>query len=119
MFCLPGEVRGDSFTFIVSYFSGRRGTETISKRNERERKRVRLISEGFCELRKHVVIQPRNRKLPKLQILRRAILYIKNLEEMIRESDLQNASAGNRLSDGMCPTRPSEIPVTISCSEIM
>ncbi|CAB3977675.1 achaete-scute homolog 1-like [Paramuricea clavata] len=90
------------------YKRGRRGKETISRRNERERRRVRQISEGFCELRKRLMIQPRNRKLPKLQILRKAILYIKNLQDMIRESDLQNASARNRLA--ACPTTPSEMP---------
>ena len=78
------------------YRRGRRGKDTVSKRNERERRRVRLISEGFGELRKHLMIPPGNRKLPKLQILRKAILYIQNLEDMIRESDLQNSSAGNR-----------------------
>jgi hypothetical protein len=93
------------------YFTGRRGKETISRRNERERRRVRQISEGFCELRKRLMIQPRNRKLPKLQILRKAILYIKNLQDMIRESDLQNASDRNRLA--ACPTTPSEMPVTL------
>ena len=109
------------FIFIASlvFFSGRRGKETVSKRNERERRRVRLISEGFCELRKHLMIKPCNRKLPKLQILRRAILYIKNLEEIIRESDLQNASAQNRLCSRPATVTASEIPVTITCNVLM
>jgi hypothetical protein len=111
---LWAEMETASFQFgIISclYFTGRRGKETISRRNERERRRVRQISEGFCELRKRLMIQPRNRKLPKLQILRKAILYIKNLQDMIRESDLQNASDRNRLA--ACPTTPSEMPVTL------
>ena len=103
-------VETENHFVIFIYFTGRRGKETVSKRNARERRRVRLISEGFCELRKHLMIQPCNRKLPKLQILRNAILYIKSLEDMIRESDLQNASVGNRVA--ACPTTtPTEIPV--------
>ena len=104
---------------IACVFSGRRDRETVSKRNERERRRVRLISEGFCELRKHLMIKPCNRKLPKLQILRRAILYIKNLEEIIRESDLQNASPQNRLCSRPATVTASEIPVTITCNVLM
>ena len=106
-------ISGNIISVRISYLkTGRRGKDTVSKRNERERRRVRLISEGFGELRKHLMIQPCHRKLPKLQILRKAILYIQNLEDMIRESDSQNASAGNRLTE--CLETPVETPVTLT-----
>ncbi|XP_028397369.1 achaete-scute homolog 2-like [Dendronephthya gigantea] len=92
------------------YRRGKRGKGTISKRNERERKRVRLISDGFYELRKHLMIEPCNRKLPKLQILRKAIWYIKNLQDMIKESDLQNAAKVGQ-SYAMCSPKLSRAQV--------
>ncbi|XP_046845296.1 achaete-scute homolog 3-like [Xenia sp. Carnegie-2017] len=84
----------DRFSFEETTCRYRRGANVTgggSKRNERERNRVRLISEGFGELRKHVMIQPCKRRLPKLQILRMAILYIKDLENMICESDMKQS----------------------------
>ena len=80
----------------------REPNENVLKRNERERKRVKLISEGFSTLRKHVLIQPTNRKLPKLQILRRAISYIKAMQKMLEESDMQLQMKTQRERD-VCP----------------
>lgn len=81
--------------------------ETVSKRNARERKRVKLISEGFSTLRKHVLVQPNNRKLPKLEILRRAIDYIHGLQSMLDESDMQLEMENQMRKTENCHVQPT------------
>lgn len=83
--------------------------ETVSKRNARERKRVKLISDGFSTLRRHVLVQPSNRKLPKLEILRRAIDYIHGLQSMLDESDMQLEMENQRRKTENCHVQPTPV----------
>lgn len=54
---------------------------SISRRNERERKRVKNVNEGFKKLRDHI---PNNeKKMSKVETLRSAVKYIKELEELL------------------------------------
>ena len=58
---------------------------SISRRNERERRRVRNVNNGFQELRKR--IPQGEKKLSKVETLRKAVEYIKNLQEMLNGAD--------------------------------
>lgn len=59
---------------------------SVLRRNERERNRVKLVSDGFTTLRKHVPTNPSNKKLSKVETLRTAIEYIKHLQRLLNES---------------------------------
>ncbi|KAK6169966.1 hypothetical protein SNE40_018475 [Patella caerulea] len=59
----------------------------VSRRNERERNRVKLVNNGFEVLREHVPCIKKNKKLSKVETLRRAVEYIKRLQQMIDDSD--------------------------------
>lgn len=60
---------------------------SILRRNERERNRVKLVSDGFAALRKHIPTTPANKKLSKVETLRTAIEYIKHLQRVLNESN--------------------------------
>ncbi|KAL9984157.1 hypothetical protein ACROYT_G006423 [Oculina patagonica] len=60
---------------------------SILRRNERERNRVKLVSDGFTTLRKHIPTTPANKKLSKVETLRTAIEYIKHLQRVLNESN--------------------------------
>jgi achaete-scute complex protein len=60
---------------------------SILRRNERERNRVKLVSDGFATLRKHVPTTPLNKKLSKVDTLRTAIEYIRHLQKVLNESN--------------------------------
>lgn len=56
-------------------------TTSISRRNERERKRVKNVNEGFKKLRDHI---PNNeKKMSKVETLRSAVKYIRQLKELL------------------------------------
>lgn len=60
----------------------------VSRRNARERKRVRLVNLGFSTLRERVPsggggTNKNNKKLSKVETLRSAIEYIRQLQEML------------------------------------
>jgi len=59
----------------------------VARRNERERNRVKLVNEGFDELRKKVPFLPDRKKLSKVEILRCAMLYIGDLKGIIEDYD--------------------------------
>ncbi|XP_023222394.1 achaete-scute homolog 2-like [Centruroides sculpturatus] len=61
---------------------------TVARRNERERKRVRLVNLGFAALRQHVPYRTRTKRASKVETLRSAILYIKQLQRLLAEHDL-------------------------------
>ncbi|PFX28265.1 achaete-scute homolog 3-like [Stylophora pistillata] len=60
---------------------------SILRRNERERNRVKLVSDGFATLRKHIPTTPANKKLSKVETLRNAIEYIKHVQRVLNESN--------------------------------
>ncbi|XP_048578975.1 helix-loop-helix protein 2 isoform X1 [Nematostella vectensis] len=60
---------------------------SVLRRNERERNRVKLVSDGFAALRKHIPTTPVNKKLSKVETLRTAIEYIKHLQRILNDSN--------------------------------
>ena len=57
----------------------------IRRRNERERTRVRNVNDGFERLRNHLPLLPnqKDKRLSKVETLRLAIAYIKQLQELL------------------------------------
>lgn len=78
----------------------------VARRNARERNRVRQVNDGFAALRKHIPVEVAeafetantsrgiNKKLSKVETLRMAVEYIRNLESLLNighASDKENA----------------------------
>ena len=59
----------------------------VARRNERERNRVKQVNEGFNELRKKIPYIPDKKKFSKVEILRFAMTYIRELQGLIDESN--------------------------------
>ena len=59
----------------------------VTKRNERERNRVRLVNEGFSCLRQKIPFANGKKRLSKVETLRYAVDYIRHLQCVIREYD--------------------------------
>ena len=59
----------------------------VARRNARERKRVKLVNDGFTRLRKHVPTDPKNKKLSKVKTLRSAIEYIRHLQQLLTQAN--------------------------------
>ncbi|GFX95453.1 hypothetical protein TNCV_3685051 [Trichonephila clavipes] len=55
----------------------------MARRNERERKRVRLVNHGFATLRQYLPQGNSRKKLSKMETLRSAIEYIKQLQYLL------------------------------------
>ena len=72
---------------------------TVARRNERERNRVKQVNDGFAALRKKVPFLPDKKKLSKVEILRYAMMYIRDLKEMVDDHDCSNKTL---LSEGKC-----------------
>lgn len=68
----------------------------VARRNERERNRVRLVNLGFANLRQHVPNSSKNKKMSKVDTLRSAVEYIKQLQELLGETTSEHS-----LSRGM------------------
>nr|CAD60436.1 putative Ash protein [Archispirostreptus sp. HD-2003] len=59
----------------------------VSRRNERERNRVKLVNLGFATLREHVPNGSKNKKMSKVETLRSAVEYIRKLQELLDETE--------------------------------
>ncbi|GCB72862.1 hypothetical protein scyTo_0002228 [Scyliorhinus torazame] len=55
----------------------------IRKRNERERQRVKCVNEGYAQLRQHLPQEVSEKRLSKVETLRAAIKYIKELQALL------------------------------------
>jgi hypothetical protein len=66
-----------------------REVSAVTKRNERERNRVRLVNEGFTCLRQKIPFAHGRKRLSKVETLRYAVDYIKHLQCVIQEHDEQ------------------------------
>nr|AAT99570.1 achaete-scute-like protein [Lithobius forficatus] len=66
---------------------------TVARRNERERNRVKLVNLGFATLREHVPNGVKNKKMSKVETLRSAVEYIRQLQQLLNEND-PRAAAG-------------------------
>lgn len=67
----------------------------MSRRNARERRRVKMINNGYETLRHHVPAGVDNKKLSKVETLRAAVDYIKYLQDLLQSEN----SASSRSSD--------------------
>lgn len=66
----------------------------VARRNARERRRVKMVNDGFLRLRRHVPTDPKNKKLSKVKTLRLAIEYIHHLQQLLQsDSSKQTASS--------------------------
>lgn len=67
----------------------------LRKRNERERQRVRCVNEGYARLRDHLPRELAGKRLSKVETLRAAIGYIRQLQELLeRHARGQDGPAG-------------------------
>uniref|UniRef100_A0A8C9SGG7 BHLH domain-containing protein n=1 Tax=Scleropages formosus TaxID=113540 RepID=A0A8C9SGG7_SCLFO len=57
----------------------------IQKRNERERQRVKCVNQGYAKLREHLPGGTGDKRLSKVETLRAAIRYIKQLQELVTQ----------------------------------
>lgn len=101
---------------------------SISRRNERERRRVRNVNNGFQELRKR--IPQGEKKMSKVETLRSAVRYIRDLQELLNKPNQisgssteflfsilqQNASSLNALVNSES-SNASTSPITASQSQ--
>ncbi|XP_076466884.1 uncharacterized protein LOC143298087 [Babylonia areolata] len=71
---------------------------SVSRRNARERNRVKLVNQGFDTLREHVPNGKKNRKMSKVDTLRSAVDYIRQLQELIQEHDEKMDVSGSETS---------------------
>ncbi|BFZ09209.1 hypothetical protein BsWGS_12248 [Bradybaena similaris] len=62
-------------------------TNFIRRRNERERERVRCVNEGYDRLKEHLPIEKKERRISKVETLRRAIEYIRELQSLLGETE--------------------------------
>ncbi|XP_069108381.1 achaete-scute homolog 2-like [Argopecten irradians] len=85
---------------------------SMSRRNARERRRVKMINLGYETLRDHVPAGIENKKLSKVDTLRSAVDYIKQLQRLLEMTDGSSSNNGQQSQTVKqeCPT-----PVTPSC----
>ena len=69
--------------------SSQRSGETKHKRNERERRRVKKLSDAFISLRDSVPYCVGDKKLSKLETLKYALYYMYTLSRMLYEDDMR------------------------------
>ena len=62
----------------------------VARRNARERNRVKQVNNGFDVLRSHIPTAAKHKKMSKVDTLRHAVDYIRNLKKMLKEQDLSN-----------------------------
>ncbi|XP_038173667.1 achaete-scute homolog 3 [Arvicola amphibius] len=60
-----------------------------SKRNERERQRVKCVNEGYARLRRHLPEDYLEKRLSKVETLRAAIKYISYLQSLLYRDETE------------------------------
>ncbi|XP_035219059.1 achaete-scute homolog 1a-like [Stegodyphus dumicola] len=80
----------------------------MARRNERERKRVRLVNHGFATLRQYLPQGNTRKKLSKMETLRSAIEYIKQLQYLLEPPASTYDQASSHSDDGRWPGMMSE-----------
>lgn len=70
---------------------------SVSRRNARERNRVKLVNLGFETLREHVPNGKKNRKMSKVETLRSAVEYIRQMQQMLRDYDAETGSVTEKV----------------------
>lgn len=59
---------------------------SVARRNERERNRVKMVNLGFATLRQHVPNGAKNKKMSKVETLRSAVEYIRQLQKVLGQT---------------------------------
>ncbi|XP_022293844.2 achaete-scute homolog 1b-like [Crassostrea virginica] len=70
----------------------------VARRNERERNRVKMVNMGFETLREHVPNGKKNKKMSKVDTLRAAVEYIKQLQTVLQGENMDTNCATNSSS---------------------
>ncbi|RWS14349.1 achaete-scute 1-like protein [Dinothrombium tinctorium] len=65
----------------------------VSRRNERERNRVKMVNLGFATLRQHIPHATKNKKMSKVETLRSAVEYISELQSLLKQIESNNCNA--------------------------
>lgn len=87
----------------------------VARRNERERNRVKQVNEGFNELRKKIPYIPDKKKFSKVEILRFAMTYIRELQGLIDESNCDEEEKSDKnLSLSVCDENLSIMDESVS-----
>ncbi|XP_013772256.1 achaete-scute homolog 1-like [Limulus polyphemus] len=89
---------------------------TVSRRNERERNRVKLVNLGFDTLKQHVPNGTKNKKMSKVETLRAAVLYIKQLQELLTEQENTNSVLGENILTYNMQKNQNCYPESVSAS---
>ncbi|OWF47582.1 achaete-scute homolog 1a-like [Mizuhopecten yessoensis] len=90
---------------------------TMSRRNARERRRVKMINLGYETLRDHVPAGIENKKLSKVDTLRSAVDYIKQLQQLLEVTSADgNSSSSNNGQNSQCDTIKQECPSPVTSS---
>jgi hypothetical protein len=87
--------------------------QSVARRNERERNRVKHINRTFTILRQHLPAKKANKKLSKVDTLRSAVTYIRQLQGMIDDHDTMAQTHYNLEQAYMAqnqPTFPNILP---------
>lgn len=88
-------------TIAESPFADDNPPTSVARRNERERNRVKMVNNGFATLRNHVPNGQKNKKMSKVETLRSAVEYIKQLQKLLNQtsSSSQSSFEASDLSD--------------------
>ncbi|KAH9420926.1 protein dimerization [Dermatophagoides pteronyssinus] len=66
---------------------------SVARRNERERNRVKMVNLGFATLRQHVPNGVKNKKMSKVETLRSAVEYIRELQKLLGQTGDSSSSS--------------------------
>ena len=76
----------------MSYSPGQQTAQpSVARRNERERNRVKMVNQGFVTLRNHVPNGAKNKKMSKVETLRSAVEYIRQLQKVLGNQSNENS----------------------------
>jgi len=70
----------------MNYSSPNTPPTSVARRNERERNRVKMVNLGFATLRQHVPNGAKNKKMSKVETLRSAVEYIRQLQRLLGQN---------------------------------
>ncbi|KAF6033951.1 ASCL1 [Bugula neritina] len=81
--------------------------QAVTRRNTRERNRVRAVNQGFVTLANHVPPHLRSKKMSKVDTLKAAILYIQDLQETLDDlNDSVNSDSDSESTPSSLPSSP-------------
>ncbi|CAF1326710.1 unnamed protein product [Rotaria magnacalcarata] len=88
-----------------------------TRRNARERNRVRHINACFEILRQHIPNEKHNKKLSKVDTLKSAMIYIENLRQLLQSNSSLSSISSSSLSSSsqiIYPDQQSNIIIPIN-----